>query len=174
MVRREHHATKTSFTNSTVRTKPLIRKSSSKFHGWALPAAINNAFLFHVPFFPFLSLSFSRECARGMCIRDCGASLGVVRIDEGPLIIVPSLRQDESCICILAPLSFIRSLSLSLFLIRSSYLSPSYLPFSLFLTLFLPSGVIPDRHWVFVCSRTNWRTVRSLCLSWSRKGLCGS
>ncbi|KYQ49007.1 FERM domain-containing protein 3 [Trachymyrmex zeteki] len=67
----------------------------------------------------------------------------VVKIDEGPLIIIPSLRQDESCICIPAPLSFTRSLSLSLFLIRSSYLSPSCLPFSLF--LFLPSGVIPGR-----------------------------
>jgi len=95
---------------------------------------------------PSLSLSpFSRECARSMCTRDRGASLGVVRIDEGPLIIIPSLRQDESCICIPAPLSFtLFSLSLSLFLIRSSYLSPSRLPFSLF--LFLPSGVIPDRH----------------------------
>lgn len=87
-----------------------------------------------------LALFLARMCARSMCIRDRGASLGVARIDEGPLIIVPSLRQDESCICIPAPLSFIRSLSLSFSLIRSSYLSPSCLPFSLSLTLFFLSG----------------------------------
>lgn len=88
-------------------------KVELKFHGRGPPRQPLTTFSFHVRFllslFLFHSLADESMC---VCVRGRDASLGALRIDEGPLIIVPSLRQDESCICIPAPLSLSRCLCL--------------------------------------------------------------
>lgn len=147
----------------TARTKPLLRKSNWNFMVGSCRQPLTT-FSFHIPFYRSFSLSFSRENARGTCVHVRGASLGVVRIDEGLLIIVPSLRQDESCICIPAPLS----LFLSVFarLCRVSWFALAIClrrtPFLSFSSPFYDRGWLPQ---LFVYFRTNRKTVRSLrCL----------